>query len=94
VKAADPVSDEAADEALLRSGWHREGSELVLERHFASFPEALGFVVSVGALAEAACHHPEVELSYRVVRLRVTTHEIGGLSVRDLELAQAVDQLL
>ena len=58
-----------------------------------SFAAALGFVTSVGALAEGACHHPEIELSYDLVRLRLSTHEIGGLSTRDLELAAQVELL-
>ena len=93
MKPASPVSHSAVDEALAVSSWRREGDELRLERRFGSFAAALGFVVSVGALAEAACHHPEIELSYDLVRLRLSTHEIGGLSTRDLELAAQVEAL-
>ena len=93
MKPATPVSDEQVDLALVGSAWRRDGAALLLERRCRSFAEALGFVVSVGALAEAACHHPDIELRYDLVRLRVSTHEIGGLSIRDLDLAAAVDDL-
>jgi 4a-hydroxytetrahydrobiopterin dehydratase len=93
VKAPEPLSHAEVDHALAGSAWVRRADEIELVRELASFAEALGFVVSVGALAQAADHHPDVDLRYRTVTLRLTTHQIGGLSARDLDLARAVDAL-
>jgi 4a-hydroxytetrahydrobiopterin dehydratase len=58
-----------------------------------SFAAALGFVVSVGALAEAADHHPDIDLRWRTVTLVLSTHEVGGLTERDLDLAALIATL-
>ncbi len=81
------------DEAIAGSPWSRHDDELTCERSFGSFAAALGFVVSVGALAEAADHHPMIELRYRTVRLELSTHDVGSLTQLDLDLARAIDQL-
>jgi 4a-hydroxytetrahydrobiopterin dehydratase len=93
VKAPTPLTHDEVDAALAGSGWARDADEIRLVRRFDSFAAALGFVVAVGALAESHDHHPDVDLRWVEVTLRVTTHQIGGLSVRDVELARAVDAL-
>ncbi len=93
MKPPPPLSHEAADQALVASGWTRHGDELVCERNFATFVEAIAFVDAVARLAEEQDHHPDIDIRYTTVRLAVTTHQIGGLSSRDLELAAAVDGL-
>jgi 4a-hydroxytetrahydrobiopterin dehydratase len=93
VKVPEARSHAEVDQALAGTAWRREGDVLVLEARLDSFAAALGFVVSVGALAEAADHHPDVTLRYRDVSLRLTTHQIGGLSERDVALALAVEGL-
>ncbi|WP_183094706.1 4a-hydroxytetrahydrobiopterin dehydratase [Nocardioides stalactiti] len=55
-----------------------------------SFARGVDLVVRIGALADAANHHPDVDLSYPRVSVRVSTHEIGGLSERDVALAQQI----
>lgn len=59
----------------------------------ASFAHAMQFIQRVGTLAEAHNHHPDIWNSHRQVRLTLTTHDTGGLSWRDLALADAIDQL-
>ena len=94
MKAPRPLSEGEVDQALATSSFVRQGDQLELIRVFPSFPEALGFVTAVGALAEAQNHHPDIDVRWTTVSLRVTTHQINGLSERDLELARAVDALL
>lgn len=68
----------------------------VLERTlaFADFASALAYVNEVGRLAEAANHHPDIHLhDYNNVRLSLTSHDAGGLTDRDFELAAAINQL-
>lgn len=80
------------DQALAASGspWVREGDRLALERRFATFSDAIRFVNDVAALAEEANHHPDFEVHYDTVRLRLWTHDVGGLTDLDLDLAAAI----
>lgn len=70
--------------------WERRGDAIVREFQFADFVAALGFIVEVGALAERAQHHPEIVNTYGHVRISLSTHDAGGLTVRDLQLAEAI----
>lgn len=55
-----------------------------------TFADGARFVVTVAELADALHHHPDVDLRYGKVDIRLTTHETGGLSDRDVELAQRI----
>jgi 4a-hydroxytetrahydrobiopterin dehydratase len=85
--------DEAAVAQALRQtpGWELRGSEIRRTYRFRDFREALGFVNRVGELAEGAGHHPDIDLRYNAVTLALTTHDAGGLTARDFELARAID---
>ena len=85
----------AVDEALASRaiGWRREGSELVKEVRRPGFAGALAFVNQVGALAEAADHHPDIDIRWDTVVLRLSTHSAGGLTENDLSLAAQIDGL-
>lgn len=74
--------------------WTREGIEIVRTFTFRNFREAMGFVVHVAFLAERADHHPDIEIRYKQVTLRLSTHSAGGLTEKDFELAQQIDQLV
>jgi 4a-hydroxytetrahydrobiopterin dehydratase len=86
--------DDAALANRLRalSGWTRQGDALrrVFERP--SFADAITFVTRVAALAEGLDHHPDILIEYRRVTLTLTTHDAGGLTELDLELAARIDQ--
>jgi 4a-hydroxytetrahydrobiopterin dehydratase len=73
--------------------WTREEYELVCVVRCAGFVGALAFVNAVGALAEIADHHPDIDIRYNVVSLRLTTHSAGGLTEKDLSLAASVDEM-
>ena len=72
-------------------GWRVSRGALRCEFKFESFKRALQFVTKVGALAEAADHHPDLDLRYCVVKLALSTHDAGGISDRDFDLARAID---
>jgi len=61
---------------------------------FADFNEAFGFMTRVALLAEKADHHPEWSNVWNRVEILLTTHDAGGLSGRDIEMAQAIDALV
>ncbi len=74
-------------------GWERHGDMLVRAWQFPSFRRALEFVNQVGALAEKADHHPDILLSYRTVRLELSTHSDGGLTDADFALAAELNAI-
>jgi 4a-hydroxytetrahydrobiopterin dehydratase len=71
-------------------GWELKGAEIRRTYGFADFVAALAFVERVGALAEAAGHHPDIDIRYSRVTLALTTHDAGGLTARDFELAAQI----
>jgi 4a-hydroxytetrahydrobiopterin dehydratase len=90
------VLDEGAVDAALADrgiAWGREGSELVKVVRRKGFVGALEFVNQVGALAETADHHPDIDIRWDTVTLRLSTHSAGGLTDKDLSLAAEVDEL-
>jgi 4a-hydroxytetrahydrobiopterin dehydratase len=89
------LSGAEVDAALeqQRLHWSREGDVLVATVKLHDFAAALEFVNSVGAAAEAANHHPDIDIRWNTVRLVLTTHDSGGLTVLDLALAGAIDRM-
>jgi 4a-hydroxytetrahydrobiopterin dehydratase len=83
------------DRALVEQGiaWTREGDELNTTVKLHDFAAALQFVNAVGAAAEAANHHPDIDIRWNTVRLALSTHDSGGLTLLDLALASAIDRL-
>ena len=74
-------------------GWARHGDMLVRSWHFPSFRRALEFVNQVATLVEKYDHPPDIVLSYRTVRLELSTHSEGGLTDRDFDLATEIGAL-
>jgi 4a-hydroxytetrahydrobiopterin dehydratase len=70
------------------------GGAIVRYFKFKDFSEAFGFMTRVALLAQAADHHPEWSNVYNKVTITLTTHDAGGLSVKDVELARAIDRLI
>jgi 4a-hydroxytetrahydrobiopterin dehydratase len=73
--------------------WTREGDVLETTVKLHDFAAALEFVNAVGAAAEAANHHPDIDIRWNRVRLVLTTHDSGGITLLDLALAGAIDRL-
>lgn len=73
--------------------WTRKAGDKAIERHlrFADFTAAFGFMNAVAQSAERLDHHPEWSNVYNRVSIRLTTHDTGGLSDRDVALAEAID---
>lgn len=74
--------------------WHfstERGGLMVRELVFADFVQAFGFMAQIALLAEKRDHHPEWRNVYNRVEITLTTHDVQGLSQRDLDLARAID---
>jgi len=74
--------------------WQLHGDKLRRELRFGDFVEAFGFMAKVALIAEAMGHHPEWSNVWNRVVIELTTHDTGGLSHLDLELAARIDALL
>lgn len=75
--------------------WRREGDEIIRDFQFENFARALDFVNRIADAAEALNHHPDILIhGWNKVRLSVTTHDKGGLTERDFELAARIDELV
>ena len=85
------TDDEVRDGLAGLSGWAREGDEIVKVYELASFMGAIDFVGRIAALAEAANHHPDLDIRYRKVRVALSTHDSGGLTALDLALAGRIE---
>lgn len=88
------LSDLAPD--LEAAGWAMEpgGLAIVKPYRFADFPAAMGFMMRAAFAAEAHNHHPEWRNVYNRVEVRLTTHDAGGLTQKDVELARALEAVV
>ena len=80
----------------IPDGWTTSADGKALERsyRFKDFAEAFAFLTRVAAHAEAVDHHPEFTSIWNCVEFRLTSHDAGGVTQRDLDLAGAIDRLL
>jgi len=84
---------EIQERAKQLEGWTLEGKELRITRKFKDFLEAIAFVNQIVEPAEAAGHHPDLAISYNKVTVSLTTHDAGGLTSKDFDLAQVISKL-
>lgn len=78
----------------MTTTWKTENNKLVKEFVFPDFREAWFFMSRVAELAEKHNHHPNWSNSYNRVRIELTTHDQGGITDKDYELAKAIDGIL
>jgi 4a-hydroxytetrahydrobiopterin dehydratase len=71
--------------------WKLQGGKLVREWSFKDFVEAMQFVNRVAAIAEAAGHHPDIDVRYNHVLLGLVSHDAGGITRRDAAMAGRID---
>lgn len=91
----DILDPEAIDRALAGlEGWRREDGAILRDLRFASFMAAIRFIDRVAVLAEEMDHHPELTNVYWNVGVRLTTHDAGGVTERDIALARAIDAVV
>ncbi len=72
-------------------GWSRRGDVLTRTYQFRNFLESIDFVNRIVEAAEAADHHPDIDIRYSKVTLSLSTHSSGGITQKDLDLARAID---
>ncbi|HEY5211613.1 MAG TPA: 4a-hydroxytetrahydrobiopterin dehydratase [Acidobacteriaceae bacterium] len=85
------------DEAQLTAAaatlpnWKLDNGELVRWATFADFNQAMTFVNRVASFAEGANHHPDIDIRYNRVRLALVTHDAGGITQMDIDLARSIE---
>jgi len=73
------------------SGWEREDDAITRTYVFTDFNESMGFVTRVAIASEKADHHPDIDIRWNKVTLTLSTHSEGGITTKDLDLADAID---
>ena len=84
--------EELAKRLTSLAGWTLQAGKLHREYRFGDFVEAFGFMAGVALVAERMNHHPEWFNVWSTVRVDLTTHDAGGITARDFELAAAMDR--
>ena len=88
------LSPEMVQESLRSlPRWKLEGKEIVRHYEFPDFAAAMVFVNQVAEKAEKAGHHPDIDVRYNKVRLALVSHDKGGLTKRDMAMAETIDSL-
>ena len=77
----------------IPDGWTVDGEAITRSYRFANFAEAFAFLTRVAAHAEAVDHHPEFTSVWNRVHFRLPSHDAGGVTARDVALAERIDEL-
>ena len=86
------LSDAEIDQGLADlPGWSREGDQIVKTYELPTFPATIEFVGRIAERAEAANHHPDLDIRYRRLRVALSTHDDGGITQKDVDLANQIE---
>jgi 4a-hydroxytetrahydrobiopterin dehydratase len=92
-RMAELLDDDAVTAALAGlPGWARVGGAIVLTAKLPSFPAAIGVVDRVAEIAEGQDHHPDIDIRWRTLTFRCSTHSEGGITDLDTALAAAISE--
>ncbi|GGM69288.1 4a-hydroxytetrahydrobiopterin dehydratase [Longimycelium tulufanense] len=92
---AELLNEEKVTEVLGRlPDWRYEHDALVRTATLASFPDAIRVVNRVAEVAENDNHHPDIDIRYRTLTFRCTTHSAGGVTEADVSLAEEIDGII
>ncbi len=90
----DTLNQEQIGAALAElDGWGFEAEALTRTFRFADFVHAVDFVEALAEVAEEQKHHPDIDIRYNKVTLRLATHTAGGVTLRDVDLARELQRL-
>ncbi|MFL5488960.1 MAG: 4a-hydroxytetrahydrobiopterin dehydratase [Gemmatimonadaceae bacterium] len=90
---AERLSDIAIQRELGNlSGWSRRGDVITKTFQFRNFLSGIDFVTAIARAAEAADHHPDIDIRYTKVTCTLSTHSAGGITQKDLDMAREIDR--
>lgn len=88
------LNDSEIHQALGRlPGWHRNGPAIQKIFQFSDFKAAMEFVNKIADAAEKANHHPDIDIRYNKVTLSLVSHDAGGVTSRDIQMAERISQI-
>ena len=91
--ATDRLSDIAIQRELGNlQGWSRRGDVITKTFQFRNFMTGINFVTAVAKAADAADHHPDIDIRYTKVTCALSTHSAGGITQKDLDLAKQIER--
>ncbi|GGV38876.1 putative pterin-4-alpha-carbinolamine dehydratase [Actinomadura cremea] len=91
---ADTLDDTAVNDRLdALPGWTRDGDAIRRQVRAETFLDGIDLVTRVARAAEAADHHPDIDIRWRTLTFTLTTHSAGGLTAKDFDLAARIDDL-
>jgi 4a-hydroxytetrahydrobiopterin dehydratase len=85
--ADDEISENTPTE------WHHEGDEIVRVYEFGEYLDGVAFATEVAEIADEEFHHPEIRVRFDEVEVRLTSHEAGGVTDQDIEMAERFDDV-
>lgn len=89
---ADALNDESIEGWVSQhSGWKHDGDRIVKTFDLGSFRDTIVFVNRVATLADQADHHPDIDIRYDKVTIGLSTHDAGGITEKDLDMAEKID---
>jgi len=89
------LNPEELEKALSElEGWVLEGSSITKTYSTKNWKTTIFVVNTIAGIAEAQWHHPDLEVSFKKVKVKLTTHEAGGITERDVKMAKEIDKLL
>ena len=87
------TDDQVSERLGAVSGWSRVDDSITKTFEASSFLEGIAFVQGVAGIAESRDHHPDIDIRYTRVTLTLSTHDMGGLTGLDFEVAEAINAL-
>jgi 4a-hydroxytetrahydrobiopterin dehydratase len=84
---ADLLSDDEIAQQLPE-GWNRDGDEIARTFEFDAYLDGVGFAAGIAGIAQEVFHHPDIHIGWREVEVRLTTHDAGGITQNDIDLAE------
>ena len=91
----DRLDDETIAEGIGKlTGWYRDGDAIERRVSLKGFAAPLLLANAIGWMAEEADHHPDLTVSYGSLTIRLTTHDAGGVTRKDIDLARRIDGLI
>lgn len=72
-------------------GWKRQANKLTKDFAFPSFRDSIVFVNRIASVADSHNHHPDIDIRYSTVTVTMTTHDAGGITQKDFDLAEQID---
>ncbi len=81
-------------QSRLPQGWRIGQCSIVRELTFSSYMDGIRFVNDVAELAEREDHHPDITIIWRTIKLSLSTHSVGGVTERDIDMANKINSLV